>query len=145
MSTEKPGNFYKRQRERLTSAYAEASSIRERFPQLEQLVLEFTFTDLQGTGSYSPQTHSLAAAAKAYFAVPCPRTLCLDGGFDLDAFVRAMLKSKQGSAKGTLICQGCLDPARKAHSSCGLRLEYRVEARYDEPALSQSGARRAIG
>jgi hypothetical protein len=145
MTTEKAGNSYGKQRDRLTRAYAEAPSIRERFPQVEQLILEFTFTDLEGIGSYSPQMHSLAAAAKAYFAIPCPRTLCLDGGFDLESLVRAMLKGKQDVSIGTLICEGWLDPARKANSRCGLRLDYQFKARYFEPAQSPSGARRAIG
>ena len=68
------GDSFKRQQESWRHAYAQASSLRERFPSVEQLVVEMTFIDPKGMGRYSAQMRGFSPAAKAFFAIPCPRT-----------------------------------------------------------------------
>lgn len=132
-TSKKPGDSFRRQQENWRRAYAEANSLRERFPKVEEIVFEMAFTDLKGIGTYSPQMRSLSASAKAFFAIACPRTLCLDGGFDLDSVIRSMLASGGTAAGGTLECQGWLDPARPEHARCLLQMHYRLHVRYDTP------------
>jgi len=137
----KQKDSFRRQHETWRRAYAEALSLRERFPKVEQLVLEMTFTDLTQLGTYSSQMRSFSAPAKAFFAIPCPRTLCLDGGFDLDALIATMLARGEAETAGTMECQGWTNPARPDHARCGLQMHYRVEAHYHPVKSSPSGRR----
>jgi hypothetical protein len=136
-TSKKQGDSFRQQQENWRRAYAEAVSLRERFPRVEQLVLEMAFTDLQAFGTYSAQMRSFSPPAKAFFAIACPRTLCLDGGFDLDAIVRTMLARGATTSAGTLECQGRITSARPEHARCLLQLHYRFEVLYD---AAQTGA-----
>ena len=142
-ASKKPGDSFRRQQETWRRAYAEAYSLRERFPKVEEIVFEMAFTDLKGIGTYSPQMRSLSASAKAFFAIACPRTLCLDGGFDLDSIIRTMLGCGGTTSAGTLECQGWLDPARPENARCLLQLHYRLQVRYDAPTPGRQRRTRA--
>ena len=133
---------FRRQHETWRRAYAEACSLRERFPSVEQFVVEVAFADSKELGTYSPQMRSLSASAKAFFAIACPRTLCLDGGFDLDSIIRAMLGNGETVSFGTLECQGWLDPARPEKARCLLQMHYRLQARYDATRAGTSRRRK---
>jgi len=125
-----PRDSFKLQEEAWRRAYAEATIMQERFPTVEQLVLNIAFTNLGRIGTYSPQMHSLSPSAKAFFAVACPRTLCLHGGFDLDSTVSAMLSVRATASDGTVECRGWVDPTCPDHARCGLQMYFRVQARY---------------
>ena len=112
--------------------------MQERFPKIEQLVLDMAFTDLQKIGRYSPQMRSFCASAKAFFAIACPRTLCLDGGFDLDSILLTMLGSGATTSIGTLECRGWVTPARAENARCLLQMQYRLQAHYDAPQASST-------
>lgn len=133
-SNAKSADSYKRQHEAWRRAYAETQTVRERFPQVDQLAVHMTFTDAMGVGRCSAQMRSMSAPAKAFFAIPCPRTLCLDGGFDLDAIVLEAIGSGIPLAQGTLVCGGWVDPKRAEHARCQLHMHYRVEVLYVAPA-----------
>ncbi len=137
--SKKQQDSFGHQRETWRRAYAEAHSVRERFPSVEQLVLDMAFTDLTGIGRYSPQMRSFSASAKAFFAIACPRTLCLDGGFDLDSMILAMLATDRTMSSGTLECRGWVHPARPDNARCLLQMRYRLQARYAAPKASRSG------
>jgi hypothetical protein len=130
-TSKKQGDSFRQQHETWRRAYAEALSLRERIPQVEQIVLEMAFTDLQEFGTYSAQKRSFSPSAKACFAIACPRTLCLDGGFDLDTVVGTMLARGATTAAGTLECQGRITSTHPEHARCLLQLHYRFEVVYD--------------
>ena len=119
------------QREMQRRAYAEAPSVRERFPRLEQLTIDMTFRDVKLLGTYSPQMRSLSASAKAFFAFGCPRTLCLQGGFDLDPIIQSMFESDRGKSSGIVQCQGWLHPLRSDNARCRLELHYTLQLAYE--------------
>jgi hypothetical protein len=144
-TSKKQGDSFRQQQESWRRAYADAPSLRERFPQVEQLVLEMTFTDLQAFGTYSAQMRSFSPPAKAFFAIACPRTLCLDGGFDLDSVIRSMLACGGTTGGGTLECQGWLDPARPENARCLLQMHYRLQVRYDTPTAGRQRRTRSSG
>jgi len=144
---EKPGEAFRRQQETWRRAYAEAYSLRERFPTVEQLVVDMTFTDVKQLGRYSAQMRSYSPSAKAFFAIACPRTLCLEGGFDLDAIVLDLLGAGDTMSMGTLECRGWVDPTRPAHARCVLQMHYRVQVRYDTgvvPIAEPNPAKRRV-
>jgi len=140
-TNEKLGDSFRRQQETWRRAYAEAQSLRERFPKVEQLVVDMAFTDSKGMGRYSAQMRSFSAPAKAFFAIACPRTLCLDGGFDLDSIVLDLLGGGDTVSKGTLECHGWVDPTRPEHARCVLQMHYRLQVRYEAPELSPAKRR----
>ena len=130
------GDSFRQQHETWRRAYAEATLLHDRFPDVEQVLLDLSFTDLSKIGTYSSQLRTISAPAKAFFAVPCPRTLCLDGGFDLDAIVSAMLKAGAATSTGKLECGGWIDPSRADHARCRLQMQFLVQVRYEAPVVS---------
>jgi hypothetical protein len=143
-SNAKLGDSFKRQQETWRRAYAESCSLRERFPQVEQLVVDMTFTDVKEIGRYSAQMRSFSASAKAFFAIACPRTLCLDGGFDLNSIILDLLGTGDTASMGTLECRGWVDPKRSEHARCLLRMHYRIQVLYDTPEPSRSKRRARV-
>lgn len=133
-----PGDSFRQQHERWRRAYTEASSLREQFPNVVELVLEIAFTDVKSLGIYSPQLHRFSPGAKAFFGLACPRTLCLNGGFDLDAIVRDLRARGATEATGYLGCQGAIQAAGAEHASCLLRLDYRLGLVYEPRASTRS-------
>ncbi len=121
---------YKRQAEQWRQAYAQAATLGESFPKVEELLIASSFTDPINLGHYSARQHSIYPAAKAFFGLPCPRTLCLEGGFHLDEIVKRLLKSGAASATGTLVCAGHMEPPDDQPVPCGLRMDYRIDVRY---------------
>jgi len=132
----KQGDSFRQQQERWRRAYAEAASVRERFPGLEALVVEMTFIDDKALGIYSPQLRRFSPAAKAFFGIACPRTLCLDGGFHLDAIVADLRERGATETTGRLGCEGAIHAAGLEHAPCRLQLDYRLELVY-EPRASK--------
>ncbi len=137
------GDSFKRQQESWRHAYAQAQLLRDRFPSIEQLVAEVTFMDSKRLGHYSAQMHRFSPAAKAFFAIPCPRTLCLEGGFDLDALIERLIAAGKTAGAGTLECGGRIGGARSQDTSCCLRLSYQVRAEYYAAAPRQPEGRRS--
>jgi hypothetical protein len=140
VSSKEPDSF-KQQHDLWLRAYAEARSVRERFPKVEQLVVEMVFTDLTQTGRYSSQMRSFSASAKAFFAIACPRTLCLDGGFDLDSVICALLGTDATQSTGILECRGRLKSTHTQNARCLLQAHYRLQVLYDAPEASPSKRR----
>jgi hypothetical protein len=122
---------YKQERDTRRRAYMSAPSLREKFPQVEQVVLELSFTDPTGVGKHSPQVHTLGPAARAYFEVACPCSACLSGGFDLTAVIADMLSRRRRTVSGKLACPGWQDRGRVGEHRCLLELSYRASASYD--------------
>lgn len=125
---------YKQERDTRRRAYLSAPSLREKFPHVEQVALELTFSDPSGVGKHSPQTHMLGPAARAYFEVACPCSACLAGGFDLSAVISEMLARGRTKVSGKLSCHGWQDRGRACEHRCLLELRYRATASY-EPSV----------
>jgi hypothetical protein len=85
--------------------------------------------------------HSFSASAKAFFAIACPRTLCLDGGFDLDPILLTMLGTGATTSSGILVCGGGVKATPTEHGPCLLQMHYRLQARYDAAAASAAKQR----
>jgi hypothetical protein len=117
--------------------------MQERFPKVEELVFDMAFTDVKKIGRYSPQMRSFSASAKAFFAIACPRTLCLDGGFNLEPILLTMLGTGETTSSGILECCGRVKTPTE-NARCLLRMHYRLQARYDAPRRAlQTNARRS--
>ena len=118
------GDSFSQQSETWRRAYAEAPSLRDRFPHIERLVIELMFDDPMRLGIYSPQMRTIGAPAKAFFAFACPRTLCLGGGFDLDPIVQSLFECDRTESSGTLECRGQLHSSHSDNARCHMKLHY---------------------
>jgi hypothetical protein len=115
-------------REALRRNRAMALALREAFPEVQQLTLEFVF---RGHGSTTPamQSHTLYSAARAFFQFPCPYADC-DGQFDLSGAVKAALADSTHPASGELECTGKRAVRIGANELCRLQLNYTVTAAF---------------
>ena len=123
-----PATARQGRRERLLRNRATALALREVFPAVQQLRLEFLF---RGSGSTTPamQSHTLYAAARAFFEFPCPYADC-DGQFDLSFAVKAALANPTHPATGVLECSGKRAVRIGASELCRLHLHYTVTAAF---------------
>jgi len=131
------------QRETWRRGYAEACAVRERFPSLEHLRVDMVFHDAKRMGTYSPQMRMVGPSARAFFFFACPRTLCLNGGFDLDSIIQASFTMTRVDITGILRCEGRLQPVHSEASRCDLELHYSVHLLYQvlEPTEPKRRAR----
>lgn len=113
-------------RDRLRRDRAASLALREAFPAVQQLRLELLF---QGSTSTTPatQSHTLHAAARAFFKFPCPYADC-DGYFDLSAAIKTALADPEHRATGALGCSGKRAVRVGAKELCQLHLNYIVTA-----------------
>jgi hypothetical protein len=102
------------------------ASMRELFPDLASLRLEFDFSD-DGPFTPVPQVTVLHPAARAYFVFPCPYSHC-DGEFDLAPAIKAMTRQAHTRCEGELQCGGHRGADGRPDGRCGLMLEYIVQA-----------------
>jgi hypothetical protein len=128
--SEKRQTAYRQQQDSRRRAYLGARSLREELPRIERLVLHMSFVDPRGAGHHSPQMHTFSAGAKAFFSVPCPCSLCLDGGFDLGPAVAHILAVAAEASTGRLVCQGWQGPQRGDQDHCSIEMRYRLSACY---------------
>jgi hypothetical protein len=127
---------FARQRETWRRAYVDSPSMRERFRKLHGLTVDVTFNDANKLETYSPQMRSFGPAAKAFFGFACPRTLCLHGGFDLDAIIQALFEAGRRQKHGVLQCHGRLGRSHSDDARCRLEVRYNVQLLYE---VSQPG------
>jgi hypothetical protein len=80
-------------RDRLKQDFARAASLRELYPQLAEVRVEFEFQD-GTTRTPSPQSFSYFPAARGFFRYACPCHSC-SGEFDLSPYI-AELADKTG-------------------------------------------------
>jgi hypothetical protein len=115
-------------RERLRHGRATALALREVFPAVRQLRLDLLFRS-PGPSTPAMQSHTLHAAAHAFFDFPCPYADC-DGQFALGTAVRAALADPTHHATGELECSGKRAVRAGASELCGLHLSYTITASF---------------
>ena len=113
-------------RERFRRGHATAQALREVYPAVQRLRLDFIF---HGAGSTAPamQSRTLHAAARAFFEFPCPYADC-DGQFDLGTAVKAALADPTHRATGDLECPGKRAVRVGESDPCRLHVNYTVTA-----------------
>jgi hypothetical protein len=121
---------YKQQRESRRRAYVDTPCLREELPGVEQLVLRLTFADPKTATRHSPQTHTYAPAAKAFFAVACPSSMCLHGGFALGPAIAKMLTDSADEVTGTATCPGWRGPTRTDADRCLIEMRFTLTVSY---------------
>ncbi len=126
----KHADSFKRQHEMWRQAYAHSLNLGVLYPHVEEVLVDLTFEDPNKLGTYSARRYSFYPSAKAFFGIPCPRTLCLEGGFRLEDVVTRLLKSRRKRLSGKIECTGHLEPIDSQPVPCGLHMAYEIEVRY---------------
>jgi hypothetical protein len=113
-------------RERQRRDRAATQLMRDRYPQIASLRLDFDFSD-SGPFTPAPQVTVLHPPARTYFFFPCPYADC-DGEFDLTEAVTRLMREDETHAGGQLTCCGQRTREKQQHSPCQLMLEYTIVA-----------------
>jgi hypothetical protein len=116
-------------RERLAHDFTRAMPLRDLYPQLAEVRVEFEFQD--GTSrSPSPQAFSYFPAARGFFRYACPCHSC-SGEFDISTYV-AELAAKadrpQRHRRVTLSCAGQRALDMNGRVACPIGANVRVSA-----------------
>lgn len=128
--TDRQPDRHRQQREERRMAYVNSPTLREQHLQVEQLIVELTFTDYSGVSHFSPETHTFGPAATAYFHFPCPSSGCTGGGFDLSRAVASLIGRAGTHASGKLDCQGWQSADRNDMHRALLQLDWRMTVTY---------------
>jgi hypothetical protein len=131
---DKLASAYKQQWESRRRAYVDTPCLRQEFPRVEQLVVHLTFVDPKGIARHSPQMHTYSPAAKAFFAVACPSSMCLHGGFELGPAIAQMLADGVEEVTGAAICPGWRGSTRSDPDRCLIEMRYRLLVSYKTDA-----------
>ncbi|MDE2136666.1 MAG: hypothetical protein KGJ68_04470 [Gammaproteobacteria bacterium] len=123
-------------RERLRNSRATALALREVFPAVQYLRLDLMFRS-PGPSTPAMQSHTLHAAARAFFEFPCPYADC-DGQFDLSAAVKAAIAGPTHQTTGELECSGRRAVGVGESDLCKLHLSYTVAATFKDAAVALS-------
>ena len=121
-------------REQLMSEHQRAATLRNLFPEIEELRIELVFRDPAARAPPSPQLHTLYSAATAFFRFACPCADC-DGDFDLTDAVTTLVANSAGrkrasSISGQLSCQGMRFRDHGTHqASCSMQLSYQIHSK----------------
>jgi hypothetical protein len=128
LSSSSPAALRQERAERLRRDRAATLPLREAFPAVKHLRLEFEFVAATENVP-AAQSHVLHPPAQAFFAFPCPHADC-DGQFDLTAAVNAVLTSQATEAEGVLKCSGQRLDRRAIRIPCDLNLHYSFSVAY---------------
>lgn len=128
----RPGTFTlpTNSREQLRQDMRQAAMLRETYPQLSELRLEFNYDD----GTPRPpslQSYFHFPAARCLFRYACPCHSC-NGTFDLAGLVDELVKDPRQSRltrRVTLSCEGQRPRERGVQEDCPVRATVRITAR----------------
>jgi hypothetical protein len=123
--TGRAGDGRGQMRERQRRDRALTPLIRDRYPTMDSLQIDFDFSDKEQF-SPAPQVIVLHPPARAYLIFACPYGDC-DGEFNLAPAVDEMVNSGESRDQGQLRCSGRRSGSRESHSSCCLVLEYQLK------------------
>jgi hypothetical protein len=132
ISSEKSGDSFKRQEESWRRAYAVAGSLRERFPQIDQVVVDMVFEDVKKAA----RTHTdaqLLGFRKGLFAFPC-----CPGRF-VSMAATTSIPDRRAACGGRYQRHGdhgapsALGATRSEDTRCLLRMHYRIQIHYKVP------------
>jgi len=133
VAARKPPNGPRLRHEQLMSEQQRAATLRNLFPDIEQLRIELRFRDSAARSPPSPQLHTLYSAATAFFRFACPCADC-DGDFDLTDAVTTLIANGKGrkptsSIGGPLSCRGMrLRGHGSQRTSCSMQLNYQLHS-----------------
>ncbi len=82
----------------------EAGSVAEHYPEVAGIVISMTYNQ-RGAKSIL-RTFNFSPDSYAFFRLDCLSKYCVDGGFDLNQVITAMIRNRRTVTNGTLSCEG---------------------------------------
>lgn len=105
------------------AAYRAAPTIAELFPDSRGFALELEFR-AAGVRVRSPYRRLFTPTMHAVFRVPCVRSDCVSGGFDLGADIGKLLSRRRDEHTSASPCPG----RRPGGAACGIELHFSLAA-----------------
>jgi hypothetical protein len=98
------------------------------FPEVESVEITCTFEDPYDSfvSNVEQKTQYYGGDTRAYFLLPCWDRECIDGGWDFEGEIRAMVNARHNSRSGQLFCQGWQDPERINKYHCHHPCNYEI-------------------
>lgn len=104
--------------------------IRNQYPQVKEIVFDFTFEDFDAQVGPSRQKLKWGPEHPAFFQFDCPYHECVNGGFNLHPEIVALIAGKKPDCAGELRCQGWQDRERVGKHHCYCKLIYKISVTY---------------
>ena len=83
----------------------DAGFVAKHFPEVASIVINMTYNH-KGMQKSLPRTVNFFPSSYALFRVDCLSKGCIDGGFDLNQVITAMIRNHRETTKGDLSCEG---------------------------------------
>src|SRR4030042_2956395 len=106
----------------------EAGLLSERFPEVSDIVVNMTYYQKAVNPVMMVRNINFWPSRHAYFNMDCMMKGCLDGGFDLTSVITGMIKKRNNSVKGKLVCNGKNDTLSSGHAS----IDYEITIKYNK-------------
>ena len=129
MSRRKP-DIYEQQRQRYWEGYNRSPLLKEKYPEVTDLMVEMSFKDPDGECNPEPRQVKFSQESKAFFKIECPYRECVSGGFDFSSDIDKLVTSRLDKLDGTITCPGWQDKERINKNHCFLKLDYIISAKY---------------
>lgn len=91
----------------------DAGFVANHFPEVASIVIKMMYNH-KGMQKSLPRTVNFFPSSYALFRVDCLSKGCIDGGFDLNQVITAMIRNRRETTKGDLSCEGGPSPEHSA-------------------------------
>jgi hypothetical protein len=105
-----------------------AGLVSEHFPEVSDIVVHMTYYQKRVNPIMMVRVVNFWPSRHAYFNMDCMIKGCVDGGFDLTSVITDMIKNRNKSRKGTLVCNGKGDAIASEHAS----IAYEITIKYNK-------------
>jgi hypothetical protein len=103
-----------------------AGLVSERFPQVSGIVIHLTYNHKAANPVLMERTIYVSPGSYAYFCMECMTRVCENGGYDLTPVIANMIRSRNKSGKGKMVCTGENGDLPRDHAS----ISYEVTVNY---------------
>jgi hypothetical protein len=105
-----------------------AGLVSEHFPEVSDIVVHMTYYQKRVNPIMMVRVVNFWPSRHAYFNMDCMIKGCVDGGFDLTSVITDMIKNRNKSRKGKLVCNGKGDAIASEHAS----IAYEITIKYNK-------------
>ncbi|MBZ0155194.1 MAG: hypothetical protein K8I29_03145 [Alphaproteobacteria bacterium] len=102
----------------------DAAPVSARYPDVTSIVIAMDYYRRGSSPPFMQRIINFLPGSAAYFLMECMEDKCTHGGFNLESIIYTMVKNRQESTNGELVCSG-------SDSSCRRRIAYKIAIQYN--------------
>ncbi len=103
-----------------------AGLVSDRFPSVAGITITMTYYQRSVKSPLMVRTVNIFPSSYANFNMTCMTKGCNDGGFELSAVIKKMVKTRTRMSKGSLLCSGTGDALSSGHA----HIKYETAIKY---------------